>query len=176
MFYVYLLASKPYGTLYVGVTSDLVKRVFEHKSKAVPGFTTRYGVNTRFEGHDSIEVAIRREKQIKERKRESSRGVKFPFRRTAVRQASMVGGPSIRQRQREPTPSRTAIGARGANYCALFGYRLPLRDRKFADSPLEEGGFELSVPREVASASPRQRRFLYVSNNALSLRIVRVHE
>ena len=46
MFYVYLLASKPYGTLYVGVTSDLVKRVFEHKSKAVPGFAARYRVDT----------------------------------------------------------------------------------------------------------------------------------
>ena len=72
MVYVYLLASKPYGTLYVGVTSDLVKRVYEHKSKAVPGFTARYGVATLvwFETHDSIEAAIRREKQLKEWKRE----------------------------------------------------------------------------------------------------------
>ena len=68
----YLLASKPYGTLYVGVTSDLLRRVCEHKSKAVPGFTARYGVDTLvwFEAHDSIEAAIRREKQIKEWKRE----------------------------------------------------------------------------------------------------------
>jgi putative endonuclease len=68
VFYVYLLASKPYGTLYVGVTSDLLKRVFEHKSKAVPGFTLRYGVDQLvwFERHDSVESAIRREKQIKE--------------------------------------------------------------------------------------------------------------
>lgn len=72
MFYVYLLANKPYGTLYVGVTSDLVKRVSEHKSKAIPGFTARYGVDTLvwFEAHDSIEAAIRREKQIKKWKRE----------------------------------------------------------------------------------------------------------
>ena len=72
MFYVYLLASKPYGTLYVGVTSNLVRRVFEHKSKAVPGFTARYCVDTLvwFEAHDSVEAAIRREKQIKEWKRE----------------------------------------------------------------------------------------------------------
>jgi putative endonuclease len=71
LFYVYLLASKPYGTLYVGVTSNLVKRVFEHKSKAVQGFSSRYGVDTRvwFEAHDSVEAAIRREKQIKEWKR-----------------------------------------------------------------------------------------------------------
>jgi putative endonuclease len=72
MFYVYLMASRPYGTIYVGVTSNLVKRVFEHKTKAVPGFTARYGVDTLvwFEAHDSVEAAIRREKQIKEWKRE----------------------------------------------------------------------------------------------------------
>jgi putative endonuclease len=72
MFYVYLLASKPYGTLYVGVTSDLAKRVSEHKSKAVSGFTARYRVDTLvwFEAHESVEAAISREKQIKEWKRE----------------------------------------------------------------------------------------------------------
>ena len=72
MFYVYLLASKPYGTLYVGVTSDLTKRVWEHKNKAVPGFTARYNVGTLvwFEAHDAAEAAIRREKQIKEWKRD----------------------------------------------------------------------------------------------------------
>jgi putative endonuclease len=71
MFYVYLLASKPHGTLYVGITSDLVKRVWEHKSKAVPGFTARYKVNTLvwFEAHNLAEAAIQREKQIKEWKR-----------------------------------------------------------------------------------------------------------
>jgi putative endonuclease len=71
MVYVYLLASKPYGTLYVGVTSDIVKRVWEHKSKAVPGFAARYGVDTLvwFEMHDSAEAAIRHEKQLKEWKR-----------------------------------------------------------------------------------------------------------
>ena len=72
MFYVYLLASKPHGTLCVGITSDLVKRVWEHKSKAVPGFTARYDVDTLvwFEAHDSAESAIEREKQIKEWKRD----------------------------------------------------------------------------------------------------------
>ena len=44
-FFVYLLASGVRGTLYVGVTSDLLKRVWEHKNKAVPGFTARYGVD-----------------------------------------------------------------------------------------------------------------------------------
>ena len=54
------------------MTSDLAKRVFEHKSKAVRSFTARYGVATLvwFEAHDSVEQAIRREKQIKEWKRE----------------------------------------------------------------------------------------------------------
>jgi putative endonuclease len=68
MFYVYLLASKPYGTLYVGITSNIAKRVWEHESKAVPGFTARYAVDTLvwFEAHDSVKAAIRREKQIKE--------------------------------------------------------------------------------------------------------------
>jgi putative endonuclease len=71
MFYVYMLASKPYGTLYVGMTSDLLKRVWEHKSK-VPGFPRRYGVDRLvwFEAHEAQEAALRREKQIKEWKRD----------------------------------------------------------------------------------------------------------
>jgi putative endonuclease len=43
-FYVYLLAGKPHGTLYAGTTSDLPRRVLDHKNKLVPGFTKRYGV------------------------------------------------------------------------------------------------------------------------------------
>jgi putative endonuclease len=72
MFYVYLLASKPNGTLYVGVTSDLVGRVSQHKSKAVSWFTARYGVDRLvwFESHDTVEAAIQREKRIKEWKRD----------------------------------------------------------------------------------------------------------
>ena len=71
MFYVYLLASKPYGTLYVGLTAELARRVWEHKIKAVPGFTARYGVDRLvwFESHDSAEAAMLREKHIKEWKR-----------------------------------------------------------------------------------------------------------
>jgi putative endonuclease len=71
MFFVYLLASKPYGTLYVGVTSDLIRRIWEHKNKLVPGFTNKYGVDQLvwFEIHQDREAAIRREKQIKEWKR-----------------------------------------------------------------------------------------------------------
>jgi putative endonuclease len=72
MFYVYLLASKPYGTLYVGVTSDLARRIWEHKIRAVPGFTARYGVDRLvwFEAHDSADAARLRENQIKEWRRD----------------------------------------------------------------------------------------------------------
>jgi putative endonuclease len=68
---VYILASKRNGTLYVGVTSDLLKRVWEHKNDLVAGFTKRYKVHTLvyFELHDSMESAILREKQIKEWRR-----------------------------------------------------------------------------------------------------------
>mgnify|MGYP001598204962 CR=1 FL=1 len=68
---VYLLASRRNGTLYVGVTSDLVKRVWEHKENLVDGFTKRYGVHTLvwYELHESMEAAIHREKAIKEWKR-----------------------------------------------------------------------------------------------------------
>ena len=68
MFYVYILASKSYGTLYTGVTTDLMKRVWEHKSKVIPGFTKRYGVDRLvwFESHENWETAIRREKRIKQ--------------------------------------------------------------------------------------------------------------
>lgn len=68
---VYILASKPNGTLYVGVTSDPIKRVWEHKEHLVHGFTKRYGVNrlVYYELHVTMETAIRREKQIKKWKR-----------------------------------------------------------------------------------------------------------
>ena len=64
---VYILASKRNGTLYVGVTSDLVKRVWEHRNKVVEGFTSRYGVHrlVYFEVCDDMEQAILREKRIK---------------------------------------------------------------------------------------------------------------
>ena len=65
---VYILASGERGTLYVGVTSDLVKRVYEHKSRALPGFTFTCGVSRLvwFESHDTMRSAITREKQIKD--------------------------------------------------------------------------------------------------------------
>ena len=64
---VYILASKRNGTLYVGVTSDLLQRVWQHRTDAVQGFTQQYGVHTLvyFELHSSMMEAIRREKQIK---------------------------------------------------------------------------------------------------------------
>lgn len=70
--YVYLLASKPRGTLYVGSTVDLVRRVFEHKEKALPGFTAKYGVDKLvwFEQQETIAAARYRERQIKEWKRD----------------------------------------------------------------------------------------------------------
>ena len=68
---VYLLASKKNGTLYVGVTSDLVKRVWEHKQDLVDGFTKKYEVHTLvyFEQHEDMIQAMTREKQIKKWKR-----------------------------------------------------------------------------------------------------------
>lgn len=72
MFYVYLLASKPYGTLYIGMTTKLLRRVWEHKNKLVPGFTRKYGVDRLvwFEVHEDREAALHREKQMKEWKRD----------------------------------------------------------------------------------------------------------
>jgi putative endonuclease len=71
MFFVYLLASKPNGTLYVGSTSDLVRRVWEHNEKAVPGFTAKYGVDRLvwLERYDTLEAAMLRERRIKGWKR-----------------------------------------------------------------------------------------------------------
>jgi putative endonuclease len=71
-YYVYILASKKYGTLYIGVTSDLVRRVYEHKTKATPGFTTKYGVDklVLFEMYDDATTAIAREKELKKWRRD----------------------------------------------------------------------------------------------------------
>ncbi len=65
--YVYILFNKKNGTLYTGVTSNLVKRIYEHKNKLVDGFTKKYAVDKLgyYEIYESIEQAIEREKQIK---------------------------------------------------------------------------------------------------------------
>jgi putative endonuclease len=64
---VYILASRRNGTLYVGVTSNLVQRVWQHKNDLAEGFTKKYGVHTLvwFEPHEMMESAITREKTIK---------------------------------------------------------------------------------------------------------------
>lgn len=70
--YVYLLASKRNGTLYIGVTADLIKRVWQHKNNVVEGFTKRYGVHLLvwFEEHERMASALSREKAMKEWKRQ----------------------------------------------------------------------------------------------------------
>jgi putative endonuclease len=71
-YYVYLVASGRYGTLYAGVTNDLVRRIHEHKSKTVSGFTAKYDVNRLvwFEVYDDPSTAIVREKEIKKWRRD----------------------------------------------------------------------------------------------------------
>lgn len=71
-YYVYILASKKNGTLYIGVTSDLIKRVWEHKENLADGFTKKYGVHNLvyFEQTFDVNSSIAREKQIKNWKRE----------------------------------------------------------------------------------------------------------
>jgi putative endonuclease len=69
--YVYILASAPYGTLYTGVTTDVVKRTWQHKGDFVEGFTKTYGVHILvwYEVHSELMAAVTREKQIKHWKR-----------------------------------------------------------------------------------------------------------
>ncbi|MBY0273210.1 MAG: GIY-YIG nuclease family protein [Alphaproteobacteria bacterium] len=69
--YVYILASRKNGTLYTGVTSNLIKRVYEHKEKVFGGFTAEYNVNllVYYEMHEEISEAILREKRIKKWRR-----------------------------------------------------------------------------------------------------------
>jgi putative endonuclease len=69
---VYLLASRRHGTLYLGVTNYLVRRVQEHKSRDIPGFSARYGVDRLvwFETHDDPTEAISREKELKKWRRD----------------------------------------------------------------------------------------------------------
>lgn len=65
---VYMMASRPHGTLYVGVTSDLLRRVSQHREGIHDGFTKRYGIKRLdwIEWHDGIEAAIHHEKRLKE--------------------------------------------------------------------------------------------------------------
>jgi putative endonuclease len=69
---VYMMANRRHGTIYVGVTSTLLRRVFEHREGLLPGFTKTYGIKRLvwLEQHDSMVVAIQREKSLKKYKRE----------------------------------------------------------------------------------------------------------
>jgi len=71
-YYVYILASKKNGTLYIGVTNNLIKRIYEHKNNFVEGFTKKYNVHllVYYEIYDNVKEAILREKRIKKWKRE----------------------------------------------------------------------------------------------------------
>jgi len=66
-YYVYILSSKRNGTLYIGITNDLERRIYEHKNHLVKGFTGKYNVSNLvyFEQTDDIQVALQREKQLK---------------------------------------------------------------------------------------------------------------
>jgi len=70
-FYVYIMASRRNGTLYIGMSSNLVQRVWQHKNNLVEGFTEKYNVKNLvyYEVHDSAESAINREKQLKKWRR-----------------------------------------------------------------------------------------------------------
>ncbi len=71
-YYVYILASKRNGTLYIGVTNDLARRVWEHSEGMVPGFTKKHDVKllVYFEVFEDVQAAIAREKRLKKYKRE----------------------------------------------------------------------------------------------------------
>jgi putative endonuclease len=70
-YYIYILASKRNGTLYIGVTSDLRRRMYEHKNKIIPGFTQKYNISNlvHIEAYDNPNDAILREKRLKTWKR-----------------------------------------------------------------------------------------------------------
>ena len=72
MYFVYIITNKPYGTLYVGVTRDLVRRIYEHRSGFVDGFSKRHylGCLVWYESHEDILAAITREKLIKKWRRD----------------------------------------------------------------------------------------------------------
>jgi putative endonuclease len=71
-YYVYLITNERYGTLYVGVTNDLLRRVYEHREGVVQGFSKQHGLGRLvwFEAHDDVLAAIKREKVIKRWRRD----------------------------------------------------------------------------------------------------------
>ena len=70
-YYVYIIASRRDGAIYIGVTNDIVRRIYEHRTKAVPGFTSKYNITQLvwFEIYDDPVSAITREKELKKWKR-----------------------------------------------------------------------------------------------------------
>ena len=72
MYWVYILASRKHGTIYIGITNDLIRRVYEHKSKIIKGFTREHSVIRLvwYETHDDVTTAIEREKKLKKWRRE----------------------------------------------------------------------------------------------------------
>lgn len=71
-YYVYIMASKKNGTLYIGMTNDLIRRVYQHKAGEIEGFTKKYGIDklVYYEHTTDVRAAIQREKQLKEWQRE----------------------------------------------------------------------------------------------------------
>ena len=92
-YYLYILASGRRGTLYIGVTNDLVRRVYEHRTDAVAGFTKKYKVHrlVYYEIHDDIEAAIAQEKRMKHWTRLESRADREAKRRLARLMADAWG-------------------------------------------------------------------------------------
>jgi putative endonuclease len=70
-YYVYIIAGRKDGAIYIGVTNDIVRRIYEHRTKAVPGFTSKYNITklVRFEIYDDPIAAFTREKELKKWKR-----------------------------------------------------------------------------------------------------------
>ena len=100
--YTYILFSQRNGTLYIGVTNDIIRRVTEHKEKQIPGFTQQYGVDKLgyFEEYNDIRLAIQREKELKgwNRKKEnrSNRIDKSSLERPLLRIAISIASSSFR--------------------------------------------------------------------------------
>lgn len=118
IYFVYMLASRRNGTLYIGVTNALMRRTFEHMNDLMDGFTKKYGVHRLvwFENYDNIDVAIAREKQLKGWNRawkiklieKSNPGWNDLYRRMILgsQQVSDPGSPSLGAGACAPVPRR----------------------------------------------------------------------
>ena len=109
LFFVYILASGHYGTLYVGSTNNLARRIWEHKSRAVPGFTKKYAVDRLvwFETHETLEAALIRERQIKRWRRDWKSGM-LTFRTTVECVTKSQSSKSNSKRIPKPNFSNTS--------------------------------------------------------------------